>query len=90
MKQPNNQPNIIELQIILLAFGTLGVLDNVSLGNIKSIIYLGASIITCIFGNTEFKILTKYLRHLDARQIKSIVIYLLKYVFLKTNRINSN
>lgn len=88
MKQPNNQPNIIELQILLVAFGTLGILDNVVLSNVKLLISLGSFIINFLFTNPITEVLTHYFRYLNKKQLDRIVNNLLKFVFVKTNKIN--
>ena len=90
LKQPNNQPNIIELQILLVAFGTLGILDTVELKNVKLMISLGAFIINFMFINPITEVLTYFFRYLNANQLNDVVSNLLKFVFTKTAKINLN
>ena len=58
LKQPNNRPNIIELQILLVAFGTLGVLDNVELKKVKLLISFGSLVINTMFSHEILKLLS--------------------------------
>lgn len=88
LKQPNNKPNIIELQIILVAFGTLGVLDNLAVNEVKKVISLASYIVNFLFSTPELKILIYIFRYLNENELKEITINLLKYVFLKMNKLN--
>jgi len=88
LKQPNNRPNIIELQILLVAFGTLGVLDNVELKKVKLLISFGSLVINTMFSNEILRILSHIFRYLNSNQLNDIVSNLLKYVFTKHNKIN--
>ena len=88
MKQPNNRPNIIELQILLVAFGTLGVLDNVELKKVKLLISFGSFFINTMFSHEILKLLSNFFRYLNSNQLNDIVSNLLKYVFTKHNKIN--
>jgi len=88
LKQPNNRPNIIELQILLVAFGTLGVLDNVELKKVKLLISFGSLVINTMFSNEILKLLSHFFRYLNSNQLNDIVSNLLKYVFTKYNKIN--
>ncbi len=88
LKQPNNKPNIIELQIILVAFGTLGVLDNLAVNEVKKVISLASYIVNVLFRISELKILIFIFRYLNEQQLKDVTLSLLKYVFLKMNNIN--
>jgi|TARA_Y100001968_G_C19429054_1_gene755993 F0F1-type ATP synthase alpha subunit len=88
LKQPNNRPNIIELQILLVAFGTLGVLDNVELKKVKLLISFGSLVINTMFSHEILKLLSHFFRYLNSNQLNDIVSNLLKYVFTKHNKIN--
>lgn len=88
LKQPNNQPNIIELQILLVAFGTLGILDNVELKNVKLLIFFGSLMINTMFSHNILNILTYFFRYLNADQLNGIVSNLLKFTFTKASKIN--
>lgn len=90
LKQPNNRPNIIELQILLVAFGTLGIIDNLETSKVKYLNSLGSLIINEMFSNPLLKILAPFFRYLDNKQLKKIVLNLVKYVFTKTSKINLN
>ena len=79
MKQPNNRPNIIELQILLVAFGTLGVLDNVELKKVKLLISFGSLVINTMFSHEILKLLSHFFRYLNSNQLNDIVSNLLKY-----------
>ena len=81
LKQPNNRPNIIELQILLVAFGTLGVLDNVELKKVKLLISFGSLVINTMFSHEILKLLSHFFRYLNSNQLNDIVSNLLKYVF---------
>ena len=74
--------------MILVAFGTLGILDNVLLKNVKLLIFLGSFIINYIFTNPITELLTYFFRYLDRNQLDSVVNNLLKFVFVKMNKIN--
>jgi F-type H+/Na+-transporting ATPase subunit alpha len=90
LKQPNSQPNIIELQILLIGFGTLGILDHVELKNVKLLIFFGSLMINFMFSNKIVSLLTYFFRYLNANQLNDIISNLLKFVFTKTNKINLN
>ena len=57
LKQPHSQPKIIELQIVLVAFGTLGVLDLVPLEKVKFVIYYASFLVNFLFKSTILNIL---------------------------------
>jgi F-type H+-transporting ATPase subunit alpha len=90
LKQPNNRPNIIELQILLVAFGTLGIIDSIETTKVKFLNSLGSIIINEMFSNPLIKILAPFFRYLDSKQLKKIVLNLVKYVFTKNSKINLN
>lgn len=88
LKQPNNKPNIIELQIFLVALGTLGYLDNVDMKNVKFLISFSCLTINILFSTLSLKVLTYFFRYLNSTQLNLIVENLLKFVFTKTNKLN--
>lgn len=88
LKQRNNNPNIIELQIILVAFGTLGILDLFEMKEIKHLISLASLMVNFLFSHPSTEVLVHFFRYLNAKQLNKIVINLLKFVFTKTNKIN--
>ena len=79
----NIYTNIIELQILLVAFGTLGVLDNVELKKVKLLISFGSLVINTMFSHEILKLLSHFFRYLNSNQLNDIVSNLLKYVFTK-------
>jgi len=88
LKQPNNKPNMIELQILLVAFGTLGILDKVALKDVKYLISFAARIINTLFQSKVLKPLTYFIRYLNGEQLAKVVNNLFKYVFTKVHKIN--
>merc|ERR1712000_253381 len=65
LKQPNNAPKIIELEILVVALGSLGLMDTVSLKNVKLVIYVASSILNNLFSkNSVVSILKYFLRYL--------------------------
>lgn len=72
----------------MVAFGTLGVLDNVELKKVKLLISFGSLIINTMFSNEILKLLSHFFRYLNSNQLNDIVSNLLKYVFTKHNKIN--
>merc|ERR1712000_444071 len=53
LKQPNNAPKIIELEILVVALGSLGLMDTVSLKNVKLVIYVASSILNNLFSKNS-------------------------------------
>jgi len=88
LKQRNNNPNLVELQILLLAFGNLGFLDHVSLKNIKLLVSFASRVVNNLFNVPILNILTPFFRYLNAAQLNAVVLNLAKYVFTKTYKIN--
>merc|ERR1739847_112960 len=76
LKQPNNAPKIIELEILVVALGSLGLMDTVSLKNVKLVIYVASSILNNLF------------RYLTKDNLKTFIPIIFKYIFLRENKIN--
>lgn len=89
LKQPHSQPKIIELQIVLVAFGTLGVLDLVPLEKVKFVIYYASFLVNFLFKSSILNILIYFLRYLNASQLSDVINSVTKYLFLKTFKINN-
>ena len=79
---------MVELEILLVAFGTFGVSDTVALNNIKDLVSLGSFIVNYLYLNKITTIIGYFFRYLDGKQLDSLVKNLLKFVFLKINKIN--
>jgi hypothetical protein len=79
---------MIELQILLVAFGTLGILDKVALKDVKYLISFAARIINTLFQSKVLKPLTYFIRYLNGEQLAKVVNNLFKYVFTKVHKIN--
>jgi proton translocating ATP synthase F1 alpha subunit len=88
LKQPKNQPLIIEIQILYVAFGTLGIIDNIHTKKINNLKTFGTYIINEMFSNILIKILAPFFRYLNNTQLKKIVLNLVKYVFTKNKKLN--
>jgi len=89
LKQPNNAPKIIELEILVVALGSLGLMDNVSLKNVKLVIYVASSILNNLFSkNSVVSILKYFLRYLTKDNLKTFIPVIFKYIFLRENKIN--
>merc|ERR1711959_889140 len=70
LKQPNNAPKIIELEILVVALGSLGLMDTVSLKNVKLVIYV-------------VSFLKYFLRYLTKDNLKTFIPIIFKYIFLR-------
>jgi len=89
LKQPNNAPKIIELEILVVALGSLGLMDTVSLKNVKLVIYVASSILNNLFSkNSVVSILKYFLRYLTKDNLKTFIPIIFKYIFLRENKIN--
>merc|ERR1712000_131954 len=89
LKQPSNAPKIIELEILVVALGSLGLMDTVSLKNVKLVIYVASSILNNLFSkNSVVSILKYFLRYLTKDNLKTFIPIIFKYIFLRENKIN--
>merc|ERR1712100_55261 len=89
LEQPNNAPKIIELEILVVALGSLGLMDTVSLKNVKLVIYVASSILNNLFSkNSVVSILKYFLRYLTKDNLKTFIPIIFKYIFLRENKIN--
>jgi len=64
-------------------------MDNVSLKNVKLVIYVASSILNNLFSkNSVVSILKYFLRYLTKDNLKTFIPVIFKYIFLKKNKIN--
>lgn len=87
LTQPQHQPNVVEIQIFLIAFCNSGVLDKVSVKDIKIIRSLTIYIIDFLFKSPFLFPLVHSLRYLKQTDLHRTVKTLLKFIFAKINRI---
>lgn len=88
LKQPNNNPKIIEVQIFLVALGNLGFLDSFDLKYVKQLISYSNGIINGLFGSEKLSFIVTFFRYLNAKQVANVVGNLLKYSFTKSTKLN--
>lgn len=74
----------------MVAFGTLGILDKVDLKDVKLLILYANFLINALFLNPKLEILVEFFRYLNSNQLTQVVQNLLKYTFVKSNKINSS
>jgi len=64
-------------------------MDNVSLKNVKLVIYVASSILNNLFSkNSVVSILKYFLRYLTKDNLKTFIPVIFKYIFLRENKIN--
>lgn len=87
LRQPQHQPNLVEIQIFLIAFCNSGLLDKINVEDVKLIRSFIIIILNILYTTPLLYILVYSLRYLNEVQLTSTAIALLKFYFTKVNKI---
>lgn len=89
LRQPVHTPRIPEFQIFMVAFSSLGYLDEVSMDEMPGLISFIVEIIEKFHADPVFKNFASYFRFLDGIRLKRIIRVFFKYLITDKYKINN-